>query len=106
MWTGYSGVVVQNLDPENAAAVHLKYMRADGTIALEFDDTIPAYASHGYNTRYDADVPTSVFNVLGENWAGPVIVTTDNPVGIVAISQDEVQGTGYLYHMMYDGLVE
>jgi len=106
MWTGYSGVVVQNLDTGGDADVHVQFLNPDGSVAVEFDDTIPSYSSHGYNTRYDADVPTSTFNVLGDNWAGPVIVTTDNPVGVVAISQDEVAGTGYIYHMMYGGLSE
>ena len=106
MWTGYSGVVVQNLDTGGDADVHVQFLNADGSVGVEFDDTIPSYSSHGYNTRYDADVPASTFNALGDNWSGPVIVTTDNPVGIVAISQDEVQGMGYIYHMMYGGFSE
>ncbi|MDH4207655.1 MAG: hypothetical protein OEV76_02160 [Anaerolineae bacterium] len=105
LWTGYSGLVVQNLDPNNSADVHLQFLRSNGTVAVEFDDTIEANASHGYNTRYDADVPASTFSPLLTNWSGPVIVTTSNAVGIVGITQDHVAGTGYLYHAMYNGLM-
>jgi len=103
-WTGYSGLIVQNLDPDNEADVHVKFLKSDGTVGVEFDDTIPANSSHGYNTRYNAAVPASTFNVLGNNWSGPAIITTDNPVGIVGITQDHVKGSGYIYHAMYNGL--
>ena len=105
-WTGYSGLIVQNLDPDNSADVHVEFLDSDGTLGVQFDDTIPANASHGYNTRYDADQPAGIFNGLGTNWSGSAIITTDNVVGIVGITQDHVAGVGYLYHMMYDGLVE
>ena len=104
-WTGYSGLVIQNLDPNNSADVHVEFLNSDGSIGVQFDDTIPANASHGYNTRYDADVPASTFTALGTNWSGPAIITTDNTVGIVGVSQDHIAGTGYLYHTMYNGLM-
>ncbi len=105
-WTGYSGLVVQNLDPSSAATVYHNWYLSDGTLQLQFIDVIPANSSHGYNTRYDADVPASTFNSLGNNWAGTVIMTTTNPVGIVGLSQDHIKGTGYIYHSIYNALAE
>jgi len=105
-WTGYSGMVVQNLDPDDAVDVHVEFLNADGTLGVQFDDNIPANSSHGYNTRFDADVPASTFNPLGDNWSGAAIITTASADGIVGITQDHVRGTGYIYHAMYNGLTD
>ncbi len=84
------------------------WYHSDGSVAVQFQDTIPANSSHGYNTRYDAETPggNSTLDPLGTNWAGTVIISTTSPSGIIGISQDHVRGSGYLYHAEYNAMAE
>jgi len=99
-WRGYSSLFVQNLDPDDAIVATVKYLNSNGTVALQFDDNIPANTTHSYNTRYGGDVPggtAAYFNPLGDNWAGPIIVTTTSPDGIIGAVSNHTLGTGYIY---------
>jgi len=37
-------------------------------------------ARFGFNTRFDADVPASAFDPLGNDWTGTAVVTSDQPI--------------------------
>jgi len=108
LWTGYSGLVVQNLDTGGDADVHVQFLDADGSVGVEFDDTLPANASHGYNTRYGGETPggAATYNPLGTAWSGTAIVTTDNPVGIIGVVHNQVAGSGYVYLTNYNAYVD
>ena len=53
-----------------------------------------------------AAVPTSHFGRLRGPGAGVAIITTDNPQGMVGITQDHIRGTGYIYHAMYNARMD
>lgn len=97
MWTNVSALQVQNLDPSNNTTVTFKWRNPDGSVALQFDDVIPANSSHAYNTRYGGAVPAASFNALGTSWRGPVDISTSNPYGIMAVVTSETRGSGYMY---------
>jgi hypothetical protein len=108
-WLSFSGLVVQNLDPVNAVQVHQEWRLSDGTIKVQFDDTIPANSSHGYNTRYDADTPGGAarFNALGNSWSGTATITTSSPAGIIGIVHNTfLQGTKWIYLSSYNAVSE
>ncbi|HOT91133.1 MAG TPA: hypothetical protein PLJ78_10580 [Anaerolineae bacterium] len=81
-WNIYSAVVVQNTTGASAD-IHFNYInRSTGNTDLHLVRTVGAYAATGLNTRTGGDLPASTFEVLGDNWAGSVIVTsTANIVG-------------------------
>lgn len=81
-WNIYSAVVVQNTTAA-AANVYFNYInRNTGATDLRLTRNVGAYAATGLNTRTGGDLPADTFNVLGDNWAGSVIVTsTVNIVG-------------------------
>jgi hypothetical protein len=86
---------VQNLDTANAIDVHVQWLKSDGTVGYEYDDNIPANTSRSYSTRY-GDMAT-VLAALGNSYAGPVIVTTDSPEGIIGAVTNHILGSGYIY---------
>jgi len=94
-WRGYSSLFVQNLDTANAIDVHVQWLKPDGTVGVEYDDNIPANTSRSYSTRY-GDTAT-VLAALGNNYAGPIIVTTDSPEGIIGAVTNHIQGSNYIY---------
>ena len=99
-WLGYSSLFVQNLDTNDAILVTVKYLNSNGSVGLQFDDNIPANTTHTYNTRYGGHVPggtAAFFDPLGTSWAGPIIVTTTSPEGILGVVTNHTLGTGYIY---------
>lgn len=101
-WRHYTGITIQNVDPENTISVHLEWMGSDGDPVLEFDDDeIPPFTSHGYNTRYNTD---QAYANLGTNWQGTVVVTTDSPLGIAGVILNQSTLVGYGYISQYNGV--
>ena len=99
-WRGYSSLFVQNLDTDNAIVATVKFLKSDGTVGVQFDDNIPANTTHSYNTRFGGDVPGGTgafFDPLGNSWAGPIVVTTASPEGIIGAVTNHILGTGYIY---------
>jgi hypothetical protein len=87
-WYQYTSVEVQNLDDAATANVTVYWYDRTGALLYQFDDTIPANSSHGYNTRFTtSDVPnhTALHNALGSDWNGSVVVESD--VDIVAVAK-------------------
>ncbi|HJX38651.1 MAG TPA: hypothetical protein VJ714_08620, partial [Anaerolineae bacterium] len=105
-WTGYSGVVVHNLDAQNEITVCTNWYGQEGDLMVDFCDEIPANACHGYNTRYGGDAPegADTFNPLGTEWTGTVVVTTTSPSGIAALVENNIAGADYAYLMDYNGI--
>jgi hypothetical protein len=81
-WNIYSAVVVQNTTGA-AADIYFNYVnRQTGNTDLQLVRNVGAYAATGLNTRTGGDMPAGTFDVLGDDWAGSVIVTsTVNIVG-------------------------
>lgn len=100
-WTGYTGVIVLNLDPENEITIHTQWL-TNGSPTVTFTDTIPPNTPRGYNTRY-GDHATTLAD-LGDDWSGTVIVTTTNPAGIGGLVNNTIKGSDYMYTMQYNGL--
>jgi hypothetical protein len=92
-WLGYSALAVANPDPNNEAPITVRFLKSDGTEGVTMHDTIPANSSIGYSTRYGG----TAFNALGLNWAGPVVISTTNPMGVAGIVANHTLGTGYIY---------
>lgn len=103
-WTGYSAVVVQNLDPDDAITVHAQFLNSDGTVGVEFDADIPANSAHSYNTRLGAQTPggAGTYDPLGTSWVGTAIVSTTSPAGIVGMVQNTMKGSDYAYMTNYN----
>ena len=85
----FTAIQVQNLDPAAAADVTVRWFDRTGALLHSFTDSIPANSSKGYNTRFDtSNVPnhTALFNALGNNWNGSVVIESTNGKNIVAIA--------------------
>ncbi len=80
-WKQFGGAVIQNLGA-STANVTATWMDRDGNTLYAFNDTIPASASHGYNTRYNADTPdpAALFAGLGDDRNGALRVTSNQPL--------------------------
>ncbi len=101
-WREYTGICIQNLDPDNEITVHLQWFDSDGNLLLKFEDeSIAPYAAHGYNTRYGDE---GTYGDLGTNWKGTVVVTTTNPVGIAGVLLNTTSMPHYVYITEYNGI--
>jgi len=86
-WYQYTSVLVQNLDPTTDATVKVYWYDREGNELHNFQDTIPANSSHGYNTRWtSSDVPdhSALHSALGDNWNGSVVITSTTDIIAVA----------------------
>lgn len=84
-WQKFSAVIVQNLGA-SAADVTITYYNRAGTQVLEFaNQSIPAGAGIGLNTRNGGSVPASAFDPLGTSYEGHAVVTSNNgqPLAVV-----------------------
>ncbi len=82
-WQIYSGLIIMNPNNTDAHLTFYFYNR-DGTLAVPaVTQTIGAFSSDGFNTRYDSD-PGEVFASVSNNWNGLAVIESDVPVvGIV-----------------------
>ncbi len=83
-WVQYGGNVVQNLG--NATAnVTVQVLDRNGNVLYTFNDTIPPFASHGYNTRFNANAPdpAAFHGAMGDDFNGALKVTSDQPLAAV-----------------------
>lgn len=87
-WDQYTGIVAQNLDPNDEAQVTVEWYDRSGNLLHSFNDAIPANSSHGYNTRFGADIPNKAqFDAdIGNSWNGSVIIESTNGKNIVAVT--------------------
>jgi hypothetical protein len=95
-----TGVIVYNPDASNSAAVTVRFINTNGSIAYQFNGTVPARSSQGYNTRVQADTPAADFaalkTALGDSFKGSVWVTSDRP--IIGVAQHFVPNEGDAYN--------
>lgn len=84
-WQIYSGAIIMNPNSTTANLTMYFYNR-DGTLAVPaVSQSIGAFSSEGFNTRYDSD-PGEVFAPVSDNWNGLAIIESNVPVvGIVNI---------------------
>jgi hypothetical protein len=83
-----SHTLVQNM--ENVAAnLHIQYYRDNGTIAHEFDDTLPANGSKTYHA--------SSYPLLGTSFLGSMVVSSDRQIVAVVVN------AGSTSHDIYEG---
>ena len=84
----YSAAVIQNLGT-STANVHAQFVKRDGTVTYEFDDTIAAKGAATYNTAYQGTLSSSTYNALiaalGDNWQGTVKVNSTNSQNLAAV---------------------
>jgi len=87
-WDQYTGIVAQNLDTTTAANVTVSWYDRSGNLLHQFNDTIPANSSSGYNTRFGADIPdySSFATDIGTAWNGSVIIESTNGRNVVAVT--------------------
>jgi len=87
-WLQFTSVEVQNLEPVLDAEVTVYWYDRDNNVLYSFTDTIPANASHGYNTRFTgSNVPdhAALHAALGDNWNGSLVIESTNSTEIVGI---------------------
>ena len=107
-WLNESALAVQNVNSTSAVTVTFSFLNANGTVGVQFDDTIPAAAVHSYNTRYGGNTPlgAATFDPLGDSWAGTIIVTAEDPSGeITGVLTNQTAGSGYMYMSVYNALM-
>ena len=106
----FTAVTVLNIDPNDSVDVTVKFMNSDGTVGVQFGDTIPPNTVHGYNTKSGGSAPggAATFEALGDSWAGSVIITTDDPSGrIVGVASNQSLGPvgeAYSYMSVYNAV--
>ena len=100
-WKQFGGAVIQNLG-SSTANVTATWMDRDGNTLHTFTDTIPPLASHGYNTRYNADTPdpAALFAALGDDRNGALRITSNQPLAGVYNGQTV---EGFLAGTTYSG---
>jgi hypothetical protein len=103
-WRKYSGLVVQNVDPENEIDIwtYWRYgSEPQERIEIHVAD-IPAKGAQGFNTRYGEHAGT--LGSLGDDWVGTVVVTTTSPLGVAGMVHSTITYPDYAYLTNYDGL--
>ncbi|MCS6844730.1 MAG: hypothetical protein NZ528_10510 [Caldilineales bacterium] len=87
-WREFTIINAQCLEASGSCAVKIEYFDAfTGNKVLELNRTIVAGAALGANTRAGGDFDPSVFNPLGNNFAGSAIVSTTNNTQIAVVVQ-------------------
>ncbi|MBC8255034.1 MAG: hypothetical protein H8E35_13555 [Ardenticatenia bacterium] len=106
VWYDSTGIIVQNLDAAASASVHVEfYDRATPpTKVAEFNDTIPANSSHGYNTRYYGNAPPSQIDGIPFDYVGSVRITSTNNKPLIGVVFTELQTDKGMYE--YNGFVK
>jgi hypothetical protein len=99
-WGQWSGVGVQNVDPDNQITVYFQWLDSAGNVLLNSYANVPPYAAGGYNTRYSGDA----FEALGDDWTGTVVVTTTSPAGVAGLILNQTLTPGYMYIAQYNGI--
>ncbi len=85
-WVQYGGNVIQNIGT-STANVQVEVLDRNGNVLHTFNDTIPAFASHGYNTRFAANAPNAnaFHSAMGDDFNGALRVTSTNSQPLVAV---------------------
>lgn len=74
-WKQFSGVIVQNIGSTACSNFTVDWIDRDGNKMLSYSDSLNAGISHGYNSRYGADIPNSVDAAsLGSDFRGSVVI--------------------------------
>ena len=86
VWRQYGGNVIQNLGNQTAN-VTVEVLDRNGNVLYTFNDSIPPLASHGYNTRFNADTPdpAAFHNAMGTDFNGALRVTSTNGQPLAAV---------------------
>jgi hypothetical protein len=100
VWRQWTGINIQNVDPENEITVYVQWLDPDGTELAEIVDNVPSYASGGYSTKTDAEP----YDEFGPDWKGTVVVTTTSPLGIAGVVGNFTTMADYAYIYHYDGI--
>ncbi|MBX3014544.1 MAG: hypothetical protein KF832_23700 [Caldilineaceae bacterium] len=75
-WKQFTGAIVQNVGTTACNNFNVEWFDRQGTRLLNYTDSLNAGISHGYNTRYVADIPASSNpSALGENYNGSMVIT-------------------------------
>ena len=85
-WNQYTGVIVQNVGSSACNNFSVTWTDRSGTDQLTFTDSLDAGISHGFNTRFGADIPSgSSASSLGDEFRGSVTITGGGSCELVAI---------------------
>lgn len=101
-WRQYSGVVVQNVEPDNEIDLWSYWYYDEGTKVITITASIDPSGVHAFNTRYGDHATT--LGTLGEDWTGTVVVTTTSPLGIAAVVHNTITYPDYAYLTNYNGI--
>ena len=91
-WVMWSALNIQNLENIDAA-VTVRYTPRDASLPnLVLNETLPANATLGLNTRTGGAEDASAFEPLGDDWDGSVTITSDRAIAATVITQWDRNG--------------
>jgi hypothetical protein len=74
-WKQFTGLVVQNVGGSACTDFSVEWRNRSGSLLLSYVDSLDPNISHGYNTRYGADMPSGANpSSLGTDFRGSVYV--------------------------------
>lgn len=92
-YTLFSALNLQNTTNDVANVTVEFYSRADGSLTLEYELEIQPLSAAGINLNNGGDFPIGDFDDIPQNWDGSAIVTSDQP--LVGIGITNWQASGY-----------
>lgn len=86
-WSQYTGVIVQNVSATDACNdFTVKWFDRSGANLLTYTDSLDSGISHGFNTRFVADIPASAsVDKLGTDFRGSILIEGTGSCELVAI---------------------
>ncbi|MEZ4864209.1 MAG: hypothetical protein R3C14_23050 [Caldilineaceae bacterium] len=76
-WKQFTSLIIQNVGPSACNNFDMEWFERAGASKMKYQDSLPAGVSHGYNTQFRAQIPTSADPAsLGDDFNGSVIVTS------------------------------
>jgi hypothetical protein len=91
-YTLFSALNLQNTSNQ-VANVNVKfYSRADGSLTLDYDLQIQPLSAAGINLKNGGDFPIAHFNAIPDTWDGSAIITSNQPLVGVGITNWDLAG--------------
>ncbi|MEZ4868933.1 MAG: hypothetical protein R3C14_46865 [Caldilineaceae bacterium] len=76
-WKQFTGLIVQNVGTAACNNFDMEWFDRSGVSKMKYQDSLPAGVSHGYNTQFRAQIPTTADPAsLGDDFNGSVVVTS------------------------------
>lgn len=91
-WAMWSALNIQNIENIDASVTIRYTPRQASKPGLVLNETLPANATLGLNTRTGGNEDAGAFEPLGDNWDGSVTITSDRAIAATGITQWDRNG--------------